>query len=89
VKKIRKKKEQLKKNTKNNKKTARTNRLEEATVAYFASLSPEALGEENRLGAALAATSRFSRQGYLTSQRSRRVSPAESVRCSCELPLRL
>jgi len=36
------------------KKAVRTNRLEEATAAYFASLSPEALEEENRLGAAVA-----------------------------------
>lgn len=46
------KKKQLKKHTK--KKAARMNRLEEATAAYFASLSPEALEEENQLGAALA-----------------------------------
>src|SRR6266700_3067967 len=36
------------------KKAVRTNCLEEATAAYFASLSPEALEEENRLGAAMA-----------------------------------
>ncbi len=36
------------------KKAVRTNRLEEATAAYFASLSPEALEEEKQLGAAVA-----------------------------------
>jgi hypothetical protein len=45
------KKKELRKRAK--KKTARNNRLEEATASYFASLSPEALEEENRLGAAL------------------------------------
>jgi len=52
MKKSRKQKKQLKKITK--KKPARTNQLEKATAAYFASLSGEALEEENRLGAALA-----------------------------------
>ncbi len=36
------------------KKIGRKNRLEEVTAAYFASLSPEALEDENRLGAAMA-----------------------------------
>jgi hypothetical protein len=36
------------------KKTRRPNALEKATAAYFASLSPEVLEEENRLGAAVA-----------------------------------
>jgi hypothetical protein len=52
MKKIRKKRKQPRKSTK--KKPSRTNRVEEATAAYFASLSGEALEEENRLGAALA-----------------------------------
>jgi hypothetical protein len=50
LKKIRKTKKQRKK--KSRKKQAR-NRLEEATAAYFASLSGEALEDENMLAAAL------------------------------------
>jgi len=50
MKKIWKNKKRPKK--KSRKKQAR-NRLEKATAAYFASLSAEALEEENRLGAAL------------------------------------
>ena len=46
-----KKKKRLKKSIQ--KKSSRASRLEKATAAYFASLSPEALEEENRLGAAL------------------------------------
>jgi len=51
MKKIRNRKKQSKKK---NRKRKTWNRLEKATAAYFASLSPEALEEENRLGAALA-----------------------------------
>jgi hypothetical protein len=50
MKKIRKNKKQPKK--KGQKRRA-WNQLEKATAAYFASLSGEALEEENRLGAAL------------------------------------
>jgi len=47
-------KKRKKPSTKLKKQRTRLNRLEKATAAYFASLSPEALEEENRLGAAMA-----------------------------------
>jgi hypothetical protein len=49
------KKTRNKKSPKNNSKKKRTRRtkLERATAAYFDSQSPQALEEENRLGAAL------------------------------------
>jgi hypothetical protein len=40
------------------KNAAKPNRLEKATSVYFASLSQEALKEENRLGAAMASAAR-------------------------------
>jgi hypothetical protein len=50
------KKEQPKKARKKN--ARKPNALEKATAAYFASLSPEELEEENRLGAAVASAAR-------------------------------
>ena len=54
MKKIRKNKKQPKKTIQRSRKPRAGNQLEKATAAYFASLSSEALEEENRLGAALA-----------------------------------
>ena len=50
---VKKKRTKPKKNTRR----ARRQRLERATARYFASLSGEALEEENRLGAAMAEAS--------------------------------
>jgi len=54
MKKIRKNKKQPKKKGRKIRKRQAWNKLEKATAAYFASLSGEALEEENRLGDALA-----------------------------------
>jgi hypothetical protein len=54
MKKIGKNKKQPKKKGQKSRKRRAWNQLEKATAAYFASLSGEALEEENRLGAALA-----------------------------------
>jgi hypothetical protein len=53
MKKIRKSKKQPKRKGRKIRKRRAWNHLEKATAAYFASLSGEALEEENRLGAAL------------------------------------
>jgi hypothetical protein len=53
MKKITKNKKQPKKKGRKNRKKRVWNKLEKATAAYFASLSGEALEEENRLGDAL------------------------------------
>jgi hypothetical protein len=50
------KKQPKKKDLKSRKKRAR-NQLEKATAVYYASLSGEALEEENRIGAAMADSS--------------------------------
>jgi hypothetical protein len=54
MKKIRRNKQQPKKKAGKSRKKPAWNQLEKATAAYLASLSGEALEEENRLGAALA-----------------------------------
>jgi hypothetical protein len=54
MKKNRRNKKQPSKKGQKNRKKRTWSQLEKATTAYFASLSGEALEEENRLGAALA-----------------------------------